>query len=31
VVTSTVDLLESTGSDLYAQLSLNGHGPRISG
>ena len=26
-VTATVDVLESTGSDVYAHLSLNGHGP----
>jgi ABC-type sugar transport system ATPase subunit len=25
-VTATVDVLESTGSDVYAHLSLNGHG-----
>jgi multiple sugar transport system ATP-binding protein len=25
-VTATVDMLESTGSDVYAHLSLNGHG-----
>jgi multiple sugar transport system ATP-binding protein len=26
-LTATVDVLESTGSDVYAHLSLNGHGP----
>ena len=26
-VTAIVDVLESTGSDVYAHLSLNGHGP----
>jgi multiple sugar transport system ATP-binding protein len=26
-VTANVDVLESTGSDVYAHLSLNGHGP----
>jgi multiple sugar transport system ATP-binding protein len=26
-VTATVDVLESTGSDVYAHLSINGHGP----
>jgi multiple sugar transport system ATP-binding protein len=28
-VTAIVDVLESTGSDVYAHLSLNGHGPSV--